>query len=186
MSKTFTVAEVGKHKDEKEGIYIIVDGSVYDITSECIQVQPGGAEKAHLTQTSRPESAVRTLEESLALTPCPRRQTSWTSTQAARRSSSAWRARTPRSRSGSITTRRCWPSTGPSSRSERWRKRQNYDDGVGGREMERGTRRENGLVGLVVVGLYRRRGIGVGVALGVWCVVNHRVGGVFVRADSCA
>jgi cytochrome b involved in lipid metabolism len=33
MSKSFSVAEVGKHKDEKEGMYIIVDSDVYDITS---------------------------------------------------------------------------------------------------------------------------------------------------------
>jgi len=34
MSKTFTPAEVAKHKDEKEGMYIIVDTGVYDITSK--------------------------------------------------------------------------------------------------------------------------------------------------------
>jgi len=33
MSKTFTKAEVANHKDEKEGMYIIVDDGVYDITS---------------------------------------------------------------------------------------------------------------------------------------------------------
>ncbi|KAH9427109.1 hypothetical protein MCOR02_012488 [Pyricularia oryzae] len=36
MSKTFTPAEVAQHKDEKNGIYIIVDDGVYDITT------PGG------------------------------------------------------------------------------------------------------------------------------------------------
>lgn len=35
MSKTFTPAEVAQHKDEKNGIYIIVDDGVYDITSQC-------------------------------------------------------------------------------------------------------------------------------------------------------
>lgn len=36
MSKSFTVAEVAKHKDEKDGgMYIIVDDGVYDISSEC-------------------------------------------------------------------------------------------------------------------------------------------------------
>jgi hypothetical protein len=33
MSKTFTVAEVAKHKDEKDGMYIIIDSGVYDIAS---------------------------------------------------------------------------------------------------------------------------------------------------------
>jgi cytochrome b involved in lipid metabolism len=33
MSKSFSVAEVAKHKDEKESLYIIVDSDVYDITS---------------------------------------------------------------------------------------------------------------------------------------------------------
>lgn len=34
MSKTFTAKEVGEHKDEKSGMYIIVDSGVYDITSQ--------------------------------------------------------------------------------------------------------------------------------------------------------
>jgi cytochrome b involved in lipid metabolism len=34
MSKTFTVAEVAHHKDEKEGgMYIIIDDGVFDISS---------------------------------------------------------------------------------------------------------------------------------------------------------
>jgi hypothetical protein len=33
MSKTFTTAEVAKHKDEKDGMYIIIDSGVYDIAS---------------------------------------------------------------------------------------------------------------------------------------------------------
>lgn len=33
MSKTFTTAEVAKHKDEKDGMYIIIDSGVYDIGS---------------------------------------------------------------------------------------------------------------------------------------------------------
>lgn len=31
MSKSFTKAEVAKHKDEKEGMFIIVDDGVYDV-----------------------------------------------------------------------------------------------------------------------------------------------------------
>ncbi|KAL7622979.1 hypothetical protein AAE478_006658 [Parahypoxylon ruwenzoriense] len=34
MSKTFTAKDVAEHKDEKNGLYIIVDSGVYDITSE--------------------------------------------------------------------------------------------------------------------------------------------------------
>jgi len=34
MSKSLTVAEVAKHKDEKDGMYIIIDSSVYDITGK--------------------------------------------------------------------------------------------------------------------------------------------------------
>jgi cytochrome b involved in lipid metabolism len=33
MSKTFTAKEVGEHRDEQNGMYIIVDSGVYDITS---------------------------------------------------------------------------------------------------------------------------------------------------------
>jgi len=33
MSKQFTKAEVAQHKDEANGIYIIVDNGVYDVTS---------------------------------------------------------------------------------------------------------------------------------------------------------
>ena len=35
MSKSFTKAEVATHKDEANGIYIIIDNGVYDITSMC-------------------------------------------------------------------------------------------------------------------------------------------------------
>ena len=42
MSKTFTKADVATHKDEKEGMYIIVDDGVYDITN-FIEEHPGGA-----------------------------------------------------------------------------------------------------------------------------------------------
>lgn len=34
MSKTFTAKEVSEHKDEKNGMYIIVDSGVYDVTSQ--------------------------------------------------------------------------------------------------------------------------------------------------------
>ncbi len=33
MSKTFTAKDVAEHKDEKNGMYIIVDNGVYDIAS---------------------------------------------------------------------------------------------------------------------------------------------------------
>ncbi|KAK0638752.1 putative cytochrome b5 protein [Cercophora newfieldiana] len=42
MSKTFTKADVAAHKDEKEGMYIIVDDGVYDITG-FLDDHPGGA-----------------------------------------------------------------------------------------------------------------------------------------------
>ena len=32
MSKSFTTAEVAKHKDEKEGFYVIIDTGVYNVT----------------------------------------------------------------------------------------------------------------------------------------------------------
>lgn len=35
MSKQFTTAEVAQHKDESNGMWIIVDTGVYDITSAC-------------------------------------------------------------------------------------------------------------------------------------------------------
>lgn len=34
MSKTFTKAEVANFKDEKNGMYIIIDNDVYDIACE--------------------------------------------------------------------------------------------------------------------------------------------------------
>lgn len=40
MSKSFTVAEVAQHKTEADGIYIIVDSDVYDITSESFFLRP--------------------------------------------------------------------------------------------------------------------------------------------------
>lgn len=33
MSKTLSVAEVAAHKDESSGMYIIIDETVYDVTS---------------------------------------------------------------------------------------------------------------------------------------------------------
>ena len=34
MSNQYSVADVAKHKDESNGMWIIVDNGVYDITSE--------------------------------------------------------------------------------------------------------------------------------------------------------
>ncbi|KAI1093206.1 cytochrome b5 [Rostrohypoxylon terebratum] len=42
MSKTFTVKDVAEHKDEQNGMYIIVDSGVYDITN-FLEEHPGGA-----------------------------------------------------------------------------------------------------------------------------------------------
>ncbi|KAK5658567.1 hypothetical protein OQA88_1960 [Cercophora sp. LCS_1] len=42
MSKTFTKAEVANHKDEKEGMYIIIDDGVYDVAA-FLDEHPGGA-----------------------------------------------------------------------------------------------------------------------------------------------
>ncbi|KAI2625869.1 cytochrome b5 [Hypoxylon sp. NC1633] len=41
MSKTFTAKDVAGHKDEKDGMYIIVDSGVYDITN-FVDEHPGG------------------------------------------------------------------------------------------------------------------------------------------------
>lgn len=32
MSKTFTTAEVGKHKDDANGYWLIIENDVYDLT----------------------------------------------------------------------------------------------------------------------------------------------------------
>ncbi|KAK9417950.1 putative Cytochrome b5 [Seiridium unicorne] len=42
MSKSFTKKEVGEHKTEDSGIYIIVDDGVYDVTN-FIEEHPGGS-----------------------------------------------------------------------------------------------------------------------------------------------
>jgi cytochrome b involved in lipid metabolism len=42
MSKTFTPAEVAKHNKPDQGLYIIVDNSVYDVTN-FVDEHPGGA-----------------------------------------------------------------------------------------------------------------------------------------------
>lgn len=34
MSKTFTTAEVSQHKEEANGVWIIIENDVYDITSK--------------------------------------------------------------------------------------------------------------------------------------------------------
>ncbi|EMR64065.1 hypothetical protein MGN70_007642 [Eutypa lata] len=42
MSKTFTAKDVAEHKDEKNGVWIIVDSDVYDVTN-FLEEHPGGA-----------------------------------------------------------------------------------------------------------------------------------------------
>ncbi|KAJ5605928.1 hypothetical protein N7510_008709 [Penicillium lagena] len=42
MSKSFTPADVASHNNADNGLYIIVDSSVYDVT-EFINEHPGGA-----------------------------------------------------------------------------------------------------------------------------------------------
>ncbi|KAI1211787.1 cytochrome b5 [Annulohypoxylon truncatum] len=42
MSKRFTAKDVAEHKDEQNGMYIIVDSGVYDITN-FLEEHPGGA-----------------------------------------------------------------------------------------------------------------------------------------------
>lgn len=42
MSKQFTTAEVAKHKTEADGMYIIIDSGVYDVTKFADE-HPGGA-----------------------------------------------------------------------------------------------------------------------------------------------
>ncbi|KAK3325656.1 cytochrome b5-like heme/steroid binding domain-containing protein [Apodospora peruviana] len=42
MSKTFTKADVANHKEEKDGMYIIIDDGVYSIAN-FLDEHPGGA-----------------------------------------------------------------------------------------------------------------------------------------------
>ncbi|KAI1270338.1 putative cytochrome b5 protein [Xylariaceae sp. FL1019] len=42
MSKQFTAKEVAQHKDEQNGLFIIVDSGVYDVTN-FLNEHPGGA-----------------------------------------------------------------------------------------------------------------------------------------------
>lgn len=41
MSETYTTAQIAEHKSEEAGLWIIVDGSVYDVTS-FLADHPGG------------------------------------------------------------------------------------------------------------------------------------------------
>jgi cytochrome b involved in lipid metabolism len=41
MSKQFTVKEVAEHKTEEKGLYIIIDGGVFDV-SKFLDEHPGG------------------------------------------------------------------------------------------------------------------------------------------------
>jgi hypothetical protein len=36
MSQSYSTAEVAKHKSEADGFWLIVEGSVYDVTSELV------------------------------------------------------------------------------------------------------------------------------------------------------
>jgi cytochrome b involved in lipid metabolism len=38
--KTFTTADVAKHKDADNGLWIIIENDVYDVTSECRRFHP--------------------------------------------------------------------------------------------------------------------------------------------------
>ncbi|OAQ96195.1 hypothetical protein LLEC1_03075 [Akanthomyces lecanii] len=40
--KTFAAAEVSKHKDKDNGIWLIIEGAVYDVTN-FVDEHPGGA-----------------------------------------------------------------------------------------------------------------------------------------------
>jgi hypothetical protein len=40
MSKTFSVADVAAHKDAENGMYIIVDENVYDVTGKIAPISP--------------------------------------------------------------------------------------------------------------------------------------------------
>ncbi|KAJ3493888.1 hypothetical protein NLG97_g4446 [Lecanicillium saksenae] len=42
MSKTFAAAEVSKHKTKEDGLWLIIEGAVYDVTN-FVDEHPGGA-----------------------------------------------------------------------------------------------------------------------------------------------
>ncbi|CAZ81920.1 unnamed protein product [Tuber melanosporum] len=42
MAKTFTLADVSTHKDAENGLYIVIDEGVYDVTN-FVDEHPGGA-----------------------------------------------------------------------------------------------------------------------------------------------
>ncbi|EFX04465.1 cytochrome b5 [Grosmannia clavigera kw1407] len=41
MSKSFTPADVAKHKTDADGLYVIIDGGVYNVT-DFVEEHPGG------------------------------------------------------------------------------------------------------------------------------------------------
>ena len=44
MSKTFTTADIAKHKDDENGYWVIIETKVYDVTSNLSPLIPLGVE----------------------------------------------------------------------------------------------------------------------------------------------